>query len=161
VTNPPGQTVVQMGNVQLTGAAVVHLNAGIYEVNTLKLAGSSKIIIDSGPVVIKVKGQGDATPLDLEGGGVSNPSLDPTMLQFVYAGTGTIKITGGTDTAALVYAPNATAYLTGSSTNFYGAIVTNKVAQTGGFELNYDRRLQRTVMTAGLATMTSFTWRTF
>jgi hypothetical protein len=92
---------------------------------------------------------------------VSNPSLDPTMLQFVYAGTGTIKITGGTDTAALVYAPNATAYLTGSSTNFYGAIVTNKVAQTGGFELNYDRRLQRTVMTAGLATMTSFTWRTF
>jgi hypothetical protein len=161
VTNPPGQTVVQMGNVQLTGAAVVHLNAGIYEVNTLKLAGSSRIIIDSGPVIIKVKGQGDATPLDLEGGGVSNPSLDPTMLQFVYAGTGTIKITGGTDTAALVYAPNATAYLTGSSTNFYGAIVTNKVAQTGGFELNYDRRLQRTVMTAGLATMTSFTWRTF
>jgi hypothetical protein len=161
VTNPPGQTVVQMGNVQLTGSAVVHLNAGIYEVNTLKLTGSSRIIIDSGPVVIKVKGQGDATPLDLEGGGVSNPSLDPTMLQFVYAGSGTIKITGGTDTAALVYAPNATAYLTGSSTNFYGAIVTNKVASTGGFELNYDRRLQRTIMTAGLATMTSFTWRTF
>ena len=161
VTNPPGQTVVQMGNVQLTGAAVVHLRAGIYEVNTLKLAGTSKIIIDSGPVVIKVKGQGDATPLALEGNGVSNPSLDPTMLQFVYAGSGTVRITGGTDTAALVYAPNATAYLTGSMTNFYGAIVTNKVAQTGGFELNYDRRLQRTIMTAGLATMTSFTWRTF
>jgi len=161
VTNPPGQTVVQMGNVQLTGSAVVHLRAGIYEVNTLKLAGNSRIIIDSGPVVIKVKGQGDATPLDLEGGGVSNPSLDPTMLQFVYAGTGNIKITGGTDTAALVYAPNATAALTGSSTNFYGAIVTNKVAATGGFTLNYDRRLQRTIMTAGNPTMTSFTWRTF
>jgi hypothetical protein len=161
VTNPPGQTVVQMGDVQLTGAAVVHLHAGIYEVNTLKLAGSSKIIIDSGPVIIKVKGQGDATPLDLEGGGVSNPSLDPTMLQFIYAGTGNIKITGGTDTAALVYAPNATAYLTGSSTNYYGAIVSNKVGSTGGFELNYDRRLQRTIMTAGNPTMTSFSWRTF
>ena len=161
VTNPPGQTVVQMGNVQLTGSAVVHLRAGIYEVNTLKLAGSSRIIIDSGPVIIKVAGQGDNTPLDLEGGGVSNPSLDPTQLQFIYAGTGNIKITGGTDTAALVYAPNATAALTGSSTNYYGAIVTNKVSSTGGFNLNYDRRLQRTIMTAGLATMTSFTWRTF
>jgi hypothetical protein len=161
ITPPTSTTVVQMGNVELNGGAVVHLNAGIYEVNSLKLTGNAKIIVDSGPVIIKVAGDGVNTPLDLSGGGVSNPTYDPTLLQFVYDGDGDIKITGGTDTAALVYAPNASASLSGASTNFYGAIVTNKVTSTGGFSLFYDRRLQRTVMTAGNPTMTSFTWRTF
>jgi hypothetical protein len=150
-----------MGNVSLNGNAVVHLHAGIYEVNSLKLLGNSKIIIDSGPVIIKVAGEGETTPLDLAGGGVSNPSLDPTKLQFIYGGTGNIKITGGTDTAALVYAPNASSSLSGSSTKFFGAIVTNMVTSTGGFNLHYDRRLRNSTLTAGNPTMTTFTWKTF
>ncbi len=150
-----------MGNVNLNGAAVVHLKAGIYEVNSLTLNGNSKIIVDTGPVIIKVKGQGVTTPLDLAGGGVSNPSMDPQKLQFIYGGTGNIKITGGTDTAALVYAPNASGAFAGASTNFYGAVVTKYVTSMGGFSLFYDRRLQNTVMTAGPPMMTSFTWKTF
>ena len=63
-----------MGNVNLNGAAVVHLKAGIYEVNSLTLTGNSKIIVDTGPVIVKIKGTGVTTPLDLAGGGVSNPS---------------------------------------------------------------------------------------
>ena len=86
-------------------------------------------------MIINVAGEGETTPLDLAGGGVSNPSFDPTKLQFVYGGTGNIKITGGTETAALVYAPNASASLPGASTHFYGAIVTNKITSTGGFNL--------------------------
>lgn len=153
--------MVSLGNVTMNGNAVVHLNAGMYEINSLKLAGNAKIIVDSGPVIFKIKGQGETTPLDLAGGGVSNPSFDPTMLQFVYGGTGNIKITGGTDTAALVYAPNASAALSGASTHFFGAIVTSKVTSTGGFNLYYDRRLRRSVLTGGNPTLTSFTWRTF
>jgi hypothetical protein len=161
ITPPGPSSVVQMGDVTLSGASVVHLNAGIYEINSLTLAGNSKIVVDSGPVIIKVAGKSSATPIDLSGGGVSNPSLDPTNLQFIYGGKGDIKITGGTDSAMLVYAPNATASLTGSSTEFYGAIVTSKVAATGGFNLNYDRRLRTSVVTAGNPTLTSFTWMTF
>jgi hypothetical protein len=161
ITPPTSTTVIQMGNITMNGTAVVHLRAGIYEVNSLTLAGNARIVVDSGPIIFKIQGTGQTTPLDLSGGGVSNPSLNPQMLQFVYGGTGEIKITGGTDTAALVYAPNASASLSGASTNFYGAIITNKVTSTGGFNLFYDRRLQRTVMTAGNPTMTSFTWRTF
>lgn len=161
ITPPSASTVVSMGDVSLTGSSIVHLNAGIYEMNSLSLAGNSRIVIDSGPVIIKVSGQGVATPIDLSGGGVSNPSLDPTKLQFIYGGTGQVKITGGTDTAALVYAPNSSAALTGASTNFYGAIVTSKVTATGGFNLYYDRRLRSSVLTAGNPTMTSFTWRVF
>jgi hypothetical protein len=112
-------------------------------------------------VIIKIHGQGKTTPLDLSGGGVSNPSLDPTKLQFIYRGNGNIKVTGGTDTAALVYAPNASGQLAGSSTHFFGAIVTNKVTSTGGFNLYYDRRLRNSTLTAGNPTMTTFTWRTF
>ena len=161
ITPPSPNSVVSLGNVTLNGNAVVHLNAGIYEVNSLKLTGNAKIVVDSGPVIINVEGKGETTPLDLAGGGVSNPSFDPTKLQFVYGGTGNIKITGGTDTAALVYAPNASASLSGSSTNFYGAIVSNKITSTGGFNLHYDRRLKSSTMTAGNPTMNTFSWQTF
>jgi hypothetical protein len=130
-------------------------------VNSLLLNGGAKIVVDSGPVIFKIKGDGVNTPLDLSGGGISNASLDPTQLQFVYAGTGNIKITGGSETAALVYAPNASGSFSGASTNFYGAVVTKYVTSTGGFSLFYDRRLQNTVMTGGPAMMTSFTWRSF
>jgi hypothetical protein len=161
ITPPSPSSVVSLGNVTLNGSAVVHLRAGIYEVNSLKLAGNAKIIVDSGPVIVKIAGTGEATPLDLSGGGVSNPSFDPTQLQFIYRGTGHVKITGGTDTAALLYAPNASAALAGASTHFYGAIVSNTVTSTGGFNLYYDRRLRSSTMTAGNPTMTTFTWRTF
>jgi hypothetical protein len=161
ISPPTASTVIQMGNVNLNGSAVVHMKAGIYELNSLTLNGNSKIIVDTGPVIIKIKGQGVNTPLDLAGGGVSNPSLDPTKLQFIYGGTGNVKITGGTDTAALVYAPNASGAFNGSSTDFYGAVVTKYVTSMGGFSLNYDRRLQNMVMTAGPPMMTAFTWKTF
>lgn len=161
LTPPSPTAVVQMGNVSLTGSSTVHLNAGIYEINSLSLAGNSRIVIDSGPVIFRIAGQGSATPLDLSGGGVSNPSLDPTQLQFIYGGTGQIKITGGTDSAALVYAPNASAALTGASTHYYGAIITSRVTATGGFNLYYDRRLRTSVATVGNPTLTSFTWRSF
>ena len=161
ITPTTSSTIVSMGNVSLNGSTTVHLNAGIYEINSLTLTGAAHIIIDSGPVIIKVAGQGQTTPIDLSGGGVSNPSLDPTKLQFVYGGTGNVKVTGGSQTAALVYAPNATTSLGGSSVDFYGSILTGKVAATGGFNIFYDRRLQNSALTAGNPTMTSFNWRTF
>ena len=166
IVPPTSSTVIPMRNVDLNGSSELHLRAGIYEVNSLVLNGGAKIVVDTGPVIIKVKGLtptgGTMTlPLDLSGGGVSNPSLDPTKLQFIYAGTGNIKITGGSQTAALVYAPNASGSFSGASTDFYGAVVTKYVTSMGGFSLNYDRRLLNSVMTAGAPMMTSFTWKTF
>jgi hypothetical protein len=162
IVPPTSSTVIPMHDVDLNGSSELHLRAGIYEVNSLVLNGGAKIKVDSGPVIIKVKGDNPPTlPLDLSGGGISNPSLDPTMLQFVYAGTGDIKITGGSETAALVYAPNASGSFSGASTEFYGAVITKYVTSMGGFTLNYDRRLQNKVMTAGPPMMTAFTWKTF
>ena len=166
IVPPTSSTVIPMRDVDLNGSSELHLRAGIYEVNSLTLNGGAKIVVDSGPVIIKVKGLTSSggtmtTPLDLSGGGVSNPSMNPQNLQFVYAGTGSIKITGGSQTAALVYAPNASGSFSGASTDFYGAVITKYVTSMGGFSLNYDRRLQNMVMTAGPPMMTAFTWKTF
>jgi hypothetical protein len=160
ITPPsPGPPVV-MGDVTMNGGEV-HLHAGVYELNSLALAGNAKIIVESGPVIIKINANSTKqTPLDTSGGVVSNPSMDPTKLQFIYGGTKSIKVSGGTATAALVYAPNASGQLTGGS-DFYGAIVTKTVTSTGGFNLYYDRRLRNSTLTAGNPTMTTFTWRTF
>jgi hypothetical protein len=163
---PTSGTVIPMRDVDMNGSSELHLRAGIYEVNSLTLNGGAKIVVDTGPVIIKVKGMTSSggtmtTPLDLSGGGVSNPSMNPQNLQFVYAGTGNVKITGGSTTAALVYAPNASGAFSGASTNFYGAVVTKYVTSMGGFSLFYDRRLLNTVMTAGPPMMTAFTWKTF
>jgi hypothetical protein len=166
IVPPTSSTVIPMRDVDMNGSSELHLRAGIYEVNSLTLNGGAKIVVDSGPVIIKVKGMTSSggtmnTPLDLSGGGVSNPSMNPQNLQFVYAGTGNVKITGGSTTAALVYAPNASGSFSGASTNFYGAVVTKYVTSMGGFSLFYDRRLLNTVMTAGPHLMTAFTWKTF
>jgi hypothetical protein len=163
IVPPTSSTVIPMHDVKLTGSTDLHLRAGIYEVNSLELGGGAKITVDTGPVIFKIRGENVAgnIPLKLDGGGISNPSLDPTKLQFIYAGDQKVMITGGSDTAALVYAPNASGSFAGQQTNFYGAVVTKYVTSMGGFSLFYDRRLLNTVMTAGPPMMTAFSWKTF
>jgi hypothetical protein len=160
ITPPTSTSVITMGNVALTAQAELHLGAGIYVVNSITMAGNSSIIVDSGPVIFKVAGTDQATPIDLTGGAISNPSFDPSDLQFVYGGDGLVKIAGGAQNAALLYAPNASTSLTGNN-DFYGALVTGVLTATGGVNIHYDRRLQKTILTAGNTTMSKFTWRVF
>ena len=151
---------VTLGNMSLTGGAVLVLHAGTYVINSLAMAGTSKIVVAGGPVIFQVAGVGVATPIQIAGNGISNATYDPTQLQFVYAGTGNISLTGGADTAALVYAPNATASFAGASTDFYGAIITNRLT-TNGAKIHYDRRLQTSAMTAGNFMMSAFSWKAY
>src|SRR5436190_6777233 len=72
-----------------------------------------------------------AMPLDVQGGGGLAPlsgcagcsAFDATIMQFVYAGTGLIKMGGNSAAAASFYAPNAQGDL-GGTADVYGAIVT-------------------------------------
>jgi hypothetical protein len=160
ITPPTSTSVITMGNVSLTAQADLRLHAGTYVVNSLTMQGNSRIIVESGPVIFKVVGTDQATPIDLTGGAISNPSFDPSDLQFVYGGTGVVKIAGGAQNAALLYAPNASTALTGNN-DFYGALVTGVLTATGGVNIHYDRRLGKTMLTAGNTTMSKFTWRVF
>jgi Tfp pilus assembly protein PilX len=164
---PVGTTPLQLGNVTLNGGpgTQLHLRAGTYNINSLSFNGNSKVVIDSGPVILNVAGRdaagGDlATPIDFEGQMASNSTYDPTMLQIRYAGTGTIKATGGSDNAALVYAPNANVNILGGA-DWYGALVAKTFDVSGGAAIHYDRHLQKSELMLGNFGVSSFSWKKF
>ena len=166
ITPPSASTVVTLGDVSVTGGAALRLSAGIYVVNSLNFAGNSSIILDGpGPVIFKVAGlaaNGNPlqTAIDFTGGSLTNPTYEPSKFQILYDGTSNIKLAGGAATAALVYAPSASASFVGSS-DFYGAIVSKQVTDMGGVRLHYDRRLETEQLVAGNFTMGSFTWKSY
>ena len=159
---PTSTTEVLLGNVTVNGNATLQLKGGIYVVNSIDIAGSSKIKIvpNTGPVIFKVKGDGVTTPIKIEGNGISNPSLIPTNLEFQYAGTGNVQMAGGTDTAALFYAPNAQGSISGGA-DLYGSIVVKNMTATGGAAIHYDRQLEKTALTPGNYMMSAFTWKNY
>jgi Tfp pilus assembly protein PilX len=159
---PIGNVPVMMENVSVGSQAVIRLNAGTYHINSFTMNANAQIIIDSGPVIFKIAGQGldNGDVISITGNGVSNASFNPSNLQFVYGGTGNVKMAGGADTAALLYAPNATGSFSGGS-DFYGAVIVKQLTATGGASIHYDTNLQNTAMTAGNPMMSSFSWKSY
>ena len=148
--------------MSLLAQAEVHLKAGIYEVNSLQIAGNAKVSIDSGPVVFRVNGKDAsgnelASPIIINGGGLVNGAKVPKNLQFVYGGSAEIQINGNASTSFLTYAPNATIQINGGG-QLYGAVVGAKVKDNGGAKIHFDRQLAGWAYTKGNPTMTSFTW---
>ena len=160
ITPPTASTVVTLGNVSATGGATIHLSAGVYVVNSLSLTGGSTIVVDSGPIVFKVAGVGSGTPIDLGGGIISNPTYNPSNMQFIYGGTGNISLTGNAATAATVMAPNAAAQLNGTG-DFYGALIAATVSGGGNSAIHYDRNLLKGAVTQGNAILHQFSWSSY
>jgi hypothetical protein len=155
--DPAGATVV-LGNLHVTGGATLTLHAGTYNINSLKLTGGSTLAIATGPVILNVAGTSQTTPIDFEGGATANASFDPSLFRIQYAGTGALKLTGGTTTSAIVYAPNAQASLAGGA-DFYGSVLAATVDVSGGARIHYDRRLSRDFFTTGPQMMSGFSWK--
>jgi hypothetical protein len=149
---------------------------GTYYVNSISLAGNASIAIGpcpgtgTGPgnpavyvpVIINVVGNGQATPLDIGGNGISNGTYNSTLLQIQYAGTGTINLHGNGDSTAVLYAPNAAVNFSGNA-NWYGSVIGKTINSNGNasVSIHYDRALQKNLMTVGNWTMDTFTWSKF
>ena len=137
-----------------------------YYVNTITLNGGKSLSLGTCPdgsyqpvVVNVVDVNSAATPLDIGGGSIVNSSLNPSYLQIQYAGTGQVKVHGGSAASACLYAPNAPVELDGAGSAWYGALITNTLTLNGnGASIHYDRRLANTVATVGNWTMDTFTW---
>lgn len=173
---PPGATNVNgggtlapgnYGDISLNGKAVLTLTPGVYNINSISESGQGQLVIapdpitgNYGPVIINVTGNGQATPIDLSGNGISNPTLDPSVLQFIYAGTGTVNIVGNGASAAVVYAPNATADFKGNAA-FYGSVIAAHLKDVGNGAIHYDNHLKKKLYTVGSPTLNSFTWSRF
>lgn len=156
--DPQGGTLT-FGNVDI-GNNVVHLKAGLYNINSLKSNGGAVLYIDNGPVIMNIAGQGTNQPLSLNGNGFSNPSFDPTAFQILYGGTSSININGNSTSAAMLYAPNADITFNGNA-DFYGSMVGKTIKETGGAKFHYDRRLQNDFVVAGAYMMSAFTWKKY
>ena len=161
VFNPNG-TTWSMGNISMTGGSQINLKAGTYAINSFSMAGNSTFVINSasGNVIMNVVGTGKTTPVDFTGGTMSNPSFTPHTFQLQYAGTGNMKLAGGSSTSMIVYAPNAAVDLTGGS-DFYGSILGKTIKDGGGTKLHYDRHIPSEFATAGAYVLSSFTWKKF
>ena len=161
VFNPNGTTWT-MGDIALSGGAQINLKAGTYALNSFSMAGNSALNIDSsgGEIVMNVVGTGKTTPVDFTGGVVSNPSYVPSTFQLQFAGTSGLKLAGGSSTAMMVYAPNASVDLTGGS-DFYGSILGKTIKDGGGTHLHYDRHIPSEFATTGAYVLSSFTWKKF
>jgi len=145
--NPSSLVPGTYGNISLTGHDNLVLAPGVYNINSITMAGQSTVTINPvGAVVINVAGTGQATPVDLEGGGVVNPTAVAGNFQVNYAGTGTIKVAGGASAYEVINAPNAALTFTGGS-NFYGSAIGATVDDHGGTALHFDTTLMNNVPT--------------
>ena len=173
---PPGVTNVNKGgtlapgnygDITLSGKDALTLTPGVYNINSISESGQSSVSIGPdpitglyGPVIINVTGNNQATPIDLSGQGIANPTLDPSLMQFIYAGTGTINIVGNGASASVVYAPNATVDFKGNA-SFYGSVIAAHLKDVGNGAIHYDLHLKKKLYTVGNPTLNSFTWSRF
>jgi hypothetical protein len=154
---PPGS----YGNISVTAQETLHLTTGIYNINSFKeQSAQSSLVIDSGPVILNVTGNGGGTVVDLTGNSVQNATLNPMNFQIMYAGTGTISLKGETQASGLLYAPNANFSFAGGGT-WYGAVIGASMSDMGGAAIYYDRRLNNSGFTVGNYIQGSFTWKKY
>jgi Tfp pilus assembly protein PilX len=157
-------TPVRLGNISgnfvLRGGnyAINSIGSGNLKVET-SLAGSSSVTIN---LVGKMPdGVTDMpSPFDLNGNAVVNGSMDPSKLQILYAGTGTIDMHGGTSASYLLYAPNANLSTHGNS-DIYGSLLVKTLQTAGNTRFFYDKKLDRTAVTMGNYVMSAFSWKKY
>lgn len=152
--NPATLSAGNYGNITLTNHTTLVLNGGTYNINSISISGQATIVINN-PVILNVQGTGQNTPIDLEGGSVTNNTGLAADMQINYAGTGTVKIAGGAATYLVVDAPNANVALVGN-TAIYGAIVGNTISDQGGAAFHYDSSVKLPVPLATYYSMLGF-----
>lgn len=151
------------GNISLTAHTTLNFAPGVYNINTISLAGHAAVDVETNPpgqVVLNIAGNGIAAGnavVDLTGGSVSNPTGIANDFQINYGGAGTIKVAGGSATYMVIYAPNALVTLKGGS-DFYGAILGNSVNDAGGVKFHYDKNTKLTTVPSN-APLTMISYR--
>jgi hypothetical protein len=133
----------QYGNVTASGGTTVHFRQGTYNFNSLALIGNSTLYVDSGPVIVNLAGvslTGSSPAMDVSGGGIRNPTHIPANLQFTYGGSRGVNLSGGSDSYATVYAPNALVNMSGGA-DFFGSMIGSTVTSSGGTAVHYDSNL--------------------
>jgi len=153
--------------------------AQMVNINSLDLSGGGTIAVVASAtnqsLLINLVGKNpDGTDMPVvmdfggnSGGHFANDSTctgcsvyDASMLQFIYAGTQTMKFRGTTGAAATFYAPNAAVEFNGTA-DLYGSILGKTVTNGGNANIHYDRRLSHDFYVEGAQMLGTFTWKRF
>ncbi len=136
--------IVNYGKVTLGAAVTVTLQAGTYYFDTLTVTGAAQLLLPAtGKVVIYVKNDsGSSTPINFNGGTLSNPGGDPARMMLVYNGTQTVSVGSISNSPyfGTIYAPFANVNFYGNG-SIYGAVIGNTVSVTGGGHVYFDTNL--------------------
>jgi len=140
-------TVLQMNKVTVEGAATLTIKGDVTlylppsGVETLKVAGSGKIILENG-ATLKIVTPGN---IAVSGAGIANSGA-PVKVQIWSTSNGatgqTISLEGSGALSAVLYAPDAALTLPGH-TDFSGAAVVRTARLTGSGAFHYDESLER------------------
>jgi len=141
-TLPPSPSGTSYGQAQFGSCAVITLQPGVYNFDTLLISNGATINVPAGgSVVINIfNASNSSTPFTTNGGTVTNPGGDPNNLTFVYDGANSITLDNGSALFATIYAPHANVIVSGNG-GLYGAIVGNTFAFTGSGHVIYDTHL--------------------
>lgn len=163
-------TPISWGNVAVSGTTNIVINSTLgtgtpvkLNVNSFSLSGNSTISLGTNTAItMNIAGTGVTGDVaDFTGGSMSNSSFDSSRFQILYAGTQRIKLKGGSQASAVVYAPNAPVAV-GGGTGFYGSILANTF--DGGsdkLEIHYDRALASKFFMLQNHVMSSFSWQKY
>ena len=138
-TLPPGF----YRNITVQAGATLTLTApGTYNFDCLTAlsAGTNITISPAGKAItMNISGTGcSSNPISFAANSfINNSSGIASNFQINYPGTGTITLTGGASTCAVVNAPNAAVKLNGGS-DFYGTIRAYTNTDSGGVNLHFD-----------------------
>jgi hypothetical protein len=170
-----GQGDITMPTVTVDGGFTLKIagtNMPGQNVNINALIGGGEVQIDglaNQSVVLKVAGKAaDGTdlpvPFDLSTMSWKQNSptpFDASSFQIVYGGSANLNMQGGnSQSAATVYAPNASFTMTGTQ-DFFGSILARTITNGGNASIHYDRRLGRDFWVSGHPMMGSFTWKRY
>jgi len=175
-------TTLSLPSVELSGnhANIVLVASNLppaqYNFNSISLASGATIgaqaTLPTQGVLVNIVGKDNAnapiaTVIDFTGGGNTGvigcptcSAFDASMLQFVYGGTGELKLAGHAAAAAVFYAPNASVAFSGTS-DLYGSILGHRIVETGSGAIHYDRRLARDFWVAGHPMVGTFSWKRY
>jgi hypothetical protein len=146
-------------------------------VNINSLTGSGELDINANmvtnnneSVILKVAGRNPdgsemAAPVDLSTmawkQNAATTKYDASTVQIVYGGSGEIAMQGGNQqSAATVYAPNASFRLKGTQ-DWFGSILASTITNEGNASIHYDRRLTRDFYVVGHPMASTFSWKRY
>lgn len=142
--------------IVIGGASTANI---IVNANSFTTAGNTSLAITNGTTTMNLRGTGVDPVMDMQGN-FSTTAFDPTKLQIMYAGTGTVKLRGSNELAATIYAPNALVDMS-SGYDVYGSILANRYINSGGAVVHYDTALASKYYTISNPFMSTFTWKKY